>query len=862
MFYSQGMNQAHVNKAEEDIERQKSSHFRGRARVPLEFLHFSEHSPRDLDRGNVERLMGVYRDEGVKRLQCEHHIPTIIGKDDLLSAVHLSGLSLVHLLNSSQDDPPRLTFPEGFRLRCLHGKHRIEAAKLSACLQGQDRWWTVTLYSEGLSTQAKRSLVEDYSSSQKFSDGLIFRKMVEYETSDDYSRQHWSSWLTDCKKDILGRIFAHTEYNAALRKLMRIPALLEDLNITVWHRIIATRSDEEFLHYITRILATFDYICGRQKRLWIALDRETVMHVQSRCPGTSLNDLRYLQRLMHERRIFRAVDDDTRQEIWTRLRKVKHLIPTLGSLQQDLKYIRGPAMAVFKLLSPAKGRRQGRRTLRNLAKSAFLMSQRQGKVTIQITDDSTQEISGEIDDKFEIGFQQLYLFAMRESWNLVNDCPLKERARKTPSTRSPDPIVWHGFAQLAYTLGFESPEIQRLRQMNPSEEKARQVLLDKQGWHCEDALLQRLLTDAARLFGTKSHNPSALHHEPQMLADGSGEPVNRRQGRCYENAYYRDRQHMFLKTLSQPINGCADSVTSLFVRRSVHHAFFPSCEIESEAPVVSEPDEGTDGIRTREHNGDIDMPDAAAADRSNVRGDDFNASPNPDAGSSKTSQESGLSTNQGNDFDACPNPDAGSTETLQEGDLSTNQGVRDDLVLTTSTASMGAMKKSLIRKRPTSSISSERTSPPAPSLALQLVNVDENDPVWTRKRPRTAYELETIEGQSVVEHASGGENQTVVESPSVSLTSGKSAREDAHAENSNSTEVTIWADFEGDYKELEGFRCNSSEEVEGVLQRLQAQCPCYPSTRTGRGIMPSECYEYARSSDGGNRVYVTIDVEL
>ncbi|KAJ4329997.1 hypothetical protein N0V95_010119 [Ascochyta clinopodiicola] len=238
------MKQARINHVEEEIERQKSSHFRGRAKVPLDFLHFSEHSPRDIDRGNVQRLMGVFREEGVKRLQNEHHIPAIVGKDDLLSAVQLSGVSLVDLLNSSQESPPRLTFPDGYRLRCLHGKHRIEAAKKSACLQGQDRWWTVTLYSEGLSTQAQRSLVEDYSSSRVFSDGLIFRKIVEYEDVNEFARQHWWSWLTDCKKDILGRVFAHKEYNAALRKLIRIPALLDDLNITVWHKIIATRSDE------------------------------------------------------------------------------------------------------------------------------------------------------------------------------------------------------------------------------------------------------------------------------------------------------------------------------------------------------------------------------------------------------------------------------------------------------------------------------------------------------------------------------------------------------------------------------------------------------------------------------------------
>ncbi|RYN74723.1 hypothetical protein AA0120_g12233 [Alternaria tenuissima] len=831
------MKQARVSEAEEDIERQKSSHFRGRAKVPLEFLHFSEHSPRDLDRANVERLMGVYRDEGVKRLQHEHHIPAVVGKDDLLSAVHLSGLSLVHLLNSSQGNAPRLTFPEGFRLNCLHGKHRIEAAKRSACLQGQDRWWTVTLYSEGLSTQARRSLVEDYSSSQRFSDGLIFRKIVEYETSDDYSRQHWWSWLTDCKKDILGRIFAHTGYNAALRKLMRIPALLEDFSITVWKKIIATRSDEEFLHYITHILATFDRICGRQRRLWTALDRETVALVQSRCPGASLDDLRYLQGLMHEGRIFRAVDDATRQEIWTRLREVKHLIPTLGSLQQDFKYIRGPAMAVCKLLSPVKGGRQGRRTLRNLAESAFLVPLPNGKVTIQVTDDETQEIAGDVGDQFEAGFQQLYLFAMRESWNLVNDCPRKELARKTPSSRPPDPVVWHDFAQLAYTLGFESPEIQRLRQTNPFEEKARQVLLDKQVWHCEGAPLQRLLADAAKLYGTKSRNPSALRHEPQMLTDGSGEPVDRRQGRCYENAYDRDKQHLFLKTLSQPISSCADSVTSLFVRRSVHHAFFSSWKIESAAPVVSEPNEGTDGTRAGEQNSDINMSDAAAADQDSARGDQVNAS---------------------------PNPDAGSTETPQEANPSTSREVRDDPVSTPSTASMGATKKSLVRRRSASSSPLGRTSPPASSSALQLVNVDDNNPGWANKRPRTAYDQETVGGQGSGEHASGGErmsgveNQMVVASPNALFTSGESTREDAHADSSASTEVTIWIGVEGEYKELEGIRCNSSQQVEEVLRELQEKNDYFPSTSMGRGIMASECYEYATILEGSNRVYFTL----
>ncbi|KAJ4329996.1 hypothetical protein N0V95_010118, partial [Ascochyta clinopodiicola] len=200
---------------------------------------------------------------------------------------------------------------------------------------------------------------------------------------------------------------------------------------------------------------------------------------------------------------------------------------------------------------------------------------------------------------------------MREAWGLVNDRPLKELASKTPLARPPDPVVWHGLAKVAHTLGFDSPEIQRLKQTDPFEEKARQVFLDKQGWECEDALLQQLLADAARLYRAMDRKPPR-QSSPQMLVDGPGEPVGTRQGRCYENAYERDKQHLFLTTLSQPVQGRARSVTSLFVRKSVYDAFFPPLAIKASEPVASSPNEGTDGAGVGEPYGDVDMPDVAA----------------------------------------------------------------------------------------------------------------------------------------------------------------------------------------------------------------------------------------------------------
>lgn len=100
------------------------------------------------------------------------------------------------------------------------------------------------LVSTDLSEDARRSLIEDYSNSKNFSDGLIFRKIAEYKPMNIFAEQHWWSWLTDSKRDILSRIFEHSGFSVALCNLLRIPALLDDLNISLWHKIIATLSDE------------------------------------------------------------------------------------------------------------------------------------------------------------------------------------------------------------------------------------------------------------------------------------------------------------------------------------------------------------------------------------------------------------------------------------------------------------------------------------------------------------------------------------------------------------------------------------------------------------------------------------------
>jgi hypothetical protein len=75
----------------------------------------------------------------------------IIDQEYLDAAMHQSGIAADDMLtNDEADKPPEypeLLFPQGFQLECLHGRHRIQAAR--EFLSPKDKWWTVDLYLSG-----------------------------------------------------------------------------------------------------------------------------------------------------------------------------------------------------------------------------------------------------------------------------------------------------------------------------------------------------------------------------------------------------------------------------------------------------------------------------------------------------------------------------------------------------------------------------------------------------------------------------------------------------------------------------------------------------------------------------------------
>ena len=141
------MLQSRISLQDQELATERQLKYRGVARIRLESLHFPCDAARELNLKNVERLKKCFRTEGCRRLELENHIPATIDESRLREALSESAVGAGGLLTNHQEGYPELKFPPGYRLACLHGQHRIQAAR--EVLSQRNAWWAVDLYLTG-----------------------------------------------------------------------------------------------------------------------------------------------------------------------------------------------------------------------------------------------------------------------------------------------------------------------------------------------------------------------------------------------------------------------------------------------------------------------------------------------------------------------------------------------------------------------------------------------------------------------------------------------------------------------------------------------------------------------------------------
>ncbi|PCG89751.1 hypothetical protein PENOC_105170 [Penicillium occitanis (nom. inval.)] len=179
---------------------------------------------------------------------------------------------------------------------CLHGQHRVRAG--AEVLLEEDRWWTVDLYLDDISTELRTTLIEEYANKRQPNDREIYRKIRQYQQEHNaHFQRRWWVRLSLSKARRLQQLHKNIDIQCAFDALLPISGVWDGMSIGKLSKVMALDSDKEVLNYLSHI-----------KKFWVKLvsvdaahpnlaamrkiDSHTVKKLESMAPGGSRVDAR------------------------------------------------------------------------------------------------------------------------------------------------------------------------------------------------------------------------------------------------------------------------------------------------------------------------------------------------------------------------------------------------------------------------------------------------------------------------------------------------------------------------------------------------------------------------------------------
>ncbi|KAG0124878.1 hypothetical protein HOY82DRAFT_493588 [Tuber indicum] len=554
---------------EREIMREHQDRFKGSARLSIMSLQFPEGRSRAIDQRNIDRLVDIYRAQGCLRRDSEHRIPALINSNVLTAALEASGV-LPQMLVASGDDPPVLQFPD-HSIECLHGRHRVLAA--TKYFEPDSRWWVVDLYDKGI-TELQQYFQDGYANSKRISDGEIFRRIRLYNQSGqrDLERNMWC-YLSVSKRRDLRQLLATKPLRKAFDNLLQWPGLWPPIRLGTLHRLLTMRCDEacaEVVRYLRHIRNIWTRICIDRADLMASTDCRTVEMLQLRAPCSSNTDRSYIELELESRLLYPTITDiRDRQLIRESIGQMRR-IPSLYTFFEDLKYLECCSKALRSLIGSQRG---------TIYECMSQLYSRDGLayLPVELPDGTFRECATGSTDGRELGYQQLWLYAMRHFPEMVVATPRKEQGRAKPEVKEPDSRTWYGFARLAQHLGFASEQIDALVETDPDEKAARDFILSTrplEQYSIEPHKLQNSIRQIKGILKDMLTRSQRLAKDPELVTVGCpGEALSRRCGRPYQQSYEYDRHYLYIDLLycDEPEG---EDIPSLYSRREVFFAFF------------------------------------------------------------------------------------------------------------------------------------------------------------------------------------------------------------------------------------------------------------------------------------------------
>ncbi|KAL6716955.1 hypothetical protein ACLMJK_004868 [Lecanora helva] len=476
--------------SEEEKFAEKYSRFYGTAKIHLKHLVFQSTSELPsqltLNPKNVERLTQIFRLEGCQRLDLEHHVPAIISKEDLDSSLQLSGIGVEDLRRRAS--PPTLYLPEAKPLICLHGKHRVAAAR-NVLLPG-NKWWTVDLFSDDLDNRVVVDIRDEYANSRNFCDGEIFQQIRQAQIEHNpEAESKWLARLSEGKRKDLKQLQRRSELKplaSALDKLLPYIGFWPSLQIGTFHRVLNLKcpevshfhfrdavvlmTEQELEHYLEHIRTCWDKILSDRDSLKAQVDFGTIRRLQTRHPRTCHDDAQYVTHMMETNQLFPMVADTTlRSHLLERILEIPHMIPSLHTFFEDTKWLEPCAKVMRSLLPPGS---------RGNTRTSFLRVYNNVSEACCIQRSPTKFIrmAGSEAENAERSYIQLWMFAWRYFPELSGIMPRRDAGFPKPQAKTSNLHCLYRFAETAAKLGFDSVRISDLLNRDPDIDMAHQFL--------------------------------------------------------------------------------------------------------------------------------------------------------------------------------------------------------------------------------------------------------------------------------------------------------------------------------------------------------------------------------------------------
>jgi hypothetical protein len=374
-------------------------------------------------------------------------------------------------------------------------------------------------------------------------DGVPWKKLLR-QLSSDHSRK--------CVRALL----KHSAIAEALDPLLGVPGLRDGWSLSTVHKMVSMRCDNVRAAAFSsapdanaqQLVVMYLRLIWESWRRLIPgngiykLDSGTVKAVETRCPRYSNVDKEDIYAQIQQGIIFAAFSVQEREQIWSSLLSIDHLMPSLFTLLRDLHFLQACTDSIRYLVKfPPEHLDAGMSeeyTIDGALRRAFRVDQQNDQYLIETASGIYQRAHIPTEQRFDLARRQLWLYAMRNFKDLPQ--PRQNCGRnllaKAELEHADEPVLYH-FAILAERLGFSSPEIEHL----------------------------------------KTRQSPRKDPKPNRHATTAKKPV-RRCGLPNEDSYERDAPLLFIQNMHREFSD--GEITSFFVRRSVYLSFFGPCQFD------------------------------------------------------------------------------------------------------------------------------------------------------------------------------------------------------------------------------------------------------------------------------------------